>query len=340
MTNGRVIWCHKAKIASDTQPWNLIEARSIGPPASLGNGNVCIVDIKGNLTVLNLATGQQKAHAHLLDHGGTSFSARWAQRPGYRLIAHPTMELCFAVINYALLVISTETAQVIKTLEFNKLYPSTQGWLLARFHFGKKPITEGGGEMVWLLCNDRPVPADVIVSYEIDLEKLELAQVAVWRVAHYAMILWTIQNSLRLSRNDVEEMPEEFYDVCLRLLNPVTRMGFICLQRIQDYQIRSIKFKQTAVVAPTSDGSKYPVTIFEIENHQYITLPEKTIKTSGNGRTKTDTTKKNNEPRAPHGRREFILQTSPSALDMHFSERYMAFSTQDDIYLFGFVPRW
>lgn len=347
MTSGQVIWCHKAKIASDIHPWNLGELRFLGPPASLGNGNVCIVDIRGNLTILDLATGQQKAHAHLPDHRGTSFSTRWAQHPGYRLIAHPTMELCFAVMNYTLLVISTKTAQVVKTLEFNELYLPIQGWLSARLHFGKKLITEGGGEKVWLLCDswdDRPVQvwgSDAIVSYEIDLEKLELAQVAIWRISHYAMILWTVENSLRLSRNDISEMPEEFDCVCLRLLNPVTRMGFICLQIKQDYRIRSIKFKQTAVVAPISDGSKHPVIIFEVENHQYITLPKKkTIKNSKNRRTKTNTTKKNNEPSAPRGRREFVFQKPPNALDPHLSERCMAFSTRDNIYLFGFMPRW
>lgn len=329
-------------MASDTHPWNLSYVRFLGPPASLGHGNACIVDIGGNLTILDLTTGQQKAYAHLPNYRDVSFSTRWAQDQDYKLIAHPTMELCFAIVARALLVISTKTAQVIKIIEFSEYLPM-QGWFWARLHFSTKPIAEGGGERVWLSCDSRnhgPVQvwgADAIVSYEIDLEKLELVQVAIWRIAHYALVMWTVQNSSQLSRNDIGAMHEEFESVELRLLNPVTRMGFICLQRKSDYQIRSIKFEQAAVVAPTPDDSKYPVIVFEVEDHQYITLPKK--RAIKNGEKEGAKTKKM-EWFDPHKRREFILKPPPNVLDSHFSERYMAFSTQDDIYLFGFMPRW
>lgn len=354
MASGQIIWNHKAKITSDSNRWNqytrLSQFRSA--PVSLGHGNVCIVDIEGNLTILDLTTGQQKAHAYLPEHRDISFSTPRGQSPSYNLTAHPTMELCFAIVTRALLVISTKTAQVIKTLQFSEHLPR-QNWSWTRLHFGKRPIAEGGGERAWLLCDawnyagqvwiHGPADAEAIVSYEIDLEKLELVQAAVWKIAHLGMRIWTIQNSSSLSRDDIWGIPQDFAGVHLRFLNPVTRMGCICVAATscQLFQIWTVKFKQTGVIASAPGSGKYPVTIYEVEDHQRITLPEKkTGKNGSSGGTATSIAKKTGKPNLPRRRREFLFKGPPSLLDLHFSERYMAFTTSNEIYLFGFMPRW
>lgn len=325
-----------------------------GSPASLGHGNACIVDLGGNLTVFELATGQQKACAQLPSHKSTSFSTLRGQNRNYNLTAHPTMEICFAITECALSVFSTKTAQVIKTLEFNNYLPK-QCWSWTKLHFGKRPTTEGGEERAWLLCDawnfagqvwmHGQTSAEAVVTYEIDLGKLELVQVAIWKIAHHGTRLWTVENSQSLQRDNVEGIPNDFSGIHLRSLNPLSGTGCICIlapnyNEAQRFQLWTVKFGRASGSFPVPNSGNHP-HIYEVENYQHITLPGKSPKKGGRkGGSEINNTKESVNLSHPRRRREFFFKDPPMLLDLHYSERYMAFTTRGEIYLFGFMPRW
>lgn len=352
LANSQVVWCHRAEVASDgvygtANPYQRVpEFR--GSPTSLGHGNACIMDNGGNLTILDLTTGQQRACA---PHPDYRFPITRTQSRVYNLTAHPTMELCFTILPRSLNVFSTKTARLIKTFELNNYLPE-QRWSWTKLHFTKRPTAEGGGERAWLLCDawnfagqvwmHGSTSAEAVVTYEIDLEKLELIQVAIWKIAHHGARLWTVGNSQSLLRDDVEGLPNDFAGVHLRFLNPATGMGCICVAafdhtRGRKFQIWTVKFKQTGFSLSIPD--KHPPIVYEVEDYHHITLPKRKPRNSG-GEDGKNTLRKGGEPTLRRGRREFVFENPPLLIDSYFSERYIAFTTGSEIYLFGFMPRW